>query len=184
MSNQKSHLGAILLCRYKGSLMLLSSGRTGRWILYSYELHMNLFEKKNRNFAKPCSVHFGTEDNIQRSLRIHLRSPFPIMLVASLCSLSDTYYSGTTINNVRESTNLPHIKFSVVFLSDFLLRFLLCRLIPYQKWMPCCSCDCTSNRFAVAVSCVPLKVVHTSTKTYPETSISLSPHLPLPPPPE
>lgn len=166
-----------LLCRYKRSLMPLSSGLTGRWILCSCELHMNYFENKSRNSAEHCSVHFGTEDNNQGSLRIHLGSSFAIMLVANLCYLSVTHYSGTAINNVRESMNLPHIKFSVFLLSDFLLRFLLCRLIPYQKWMPCCSCDCTSNRFAVAVSCVSLKAVHPSTKTFPETSIS-----PFPPP--
>lgn len=40
--------------------------------------------------------------------------------------------------------------------------------------MLCCSYDCTSNRCAVAVSCVPLTVVHTSTKTFSESSLSPS----------
>lgn len=44
--------------------------------------------------------------------------------------------------------------------------------------MPRCSYDCTSNKFAVAVSCFPLKVVHTFTKTFPEISISALPPLP------
>lgn len=177
MSDQKPYLGAILLCRYKGRLMLLSCGLTGRWILYSCELHISYSVKKSSNSVKPHSIHFGTEDNMQGSLRIHLGSSFSIMLVANLCSLFNTRYSGTMINNVRKSMNLPHIKFSVFFSSDVLLRFGLCRLTPYQKWMPCCSYNCTSNGFAVAVCCFPLKVVHTSTKTFPE--ISIFPHLPF-----
>lgn len=86
MPNQRSCLGAILCCRFKSRLMLLSSGLTGRWILYSWELHMSNFEKRSSNSAKPRSINFGIEDNMQGSLRIHLGSSFPIMLVANLCS--------------------------------------------------------------------------------------------------
>lgn len=70
--------------------------------------------------------------------------------------------------------SLPHIKFSVAFSSDILLRSLLCRLIPYQQWVLCCSCDCTSNTSAVAVSSAPLTGVHVSTKTFSESSLSPS----------
>lgn len=133
---------------------------------------MRYCEKKSSNSAKSHSIHFGTEDNRQGSLRIHLGSSFPIVLVANLCILFNTHYSGTAINNIRKSITLPCSKFSVFSVSDVLLRFLLCRLIPYQKWIPCCSYDSTSNRSAVAVSCVRSKVVHTATKTFPEVDSS------------
>jgi len=93
---------------------------------------MSYFEKKSSYSAKPCSIDSDAEENMQGSLRIHLGS-FSIMLVANLCSLFNTHYSGTMINNVGKSMSLPRIKFSVVFLSDVLLGFLLCRLLPYQK---------------------------------------------------
>lgn len=51
---------------------------------------MSNFEEGSSNSAKPGSINFGMEDNMQRNLRIHLGSPFPIMLVANLCSF---YYS-------------------------------------------------------------------------------------------
>lgn len=115
MPNQKSYLGAILCCRFKSRLMLLSSGFTDRWILYSRELHISNFEKRSSNSAKPRSINFGIEDNMQGNLRIHLGSSFPITLLANLCSFYSLLFWTCSQSCEGEHESATHQVFCCLF---------------------------------------------------------------------